>query len=312
MSLYHKYRPTDFDSIIGNNDTVKSLKADLVKEDRPHVFLFHGPTGCGKTTLGRIVSNVIGCKENDFHEIDSADFRGIDTIREIRRQSHFKPLQGTCSIWLIDECHKMTNDAQNALLKALEDTPKHVYYILATTEPQKLISTIKGRCSKYPVSALSQSEMMQLLRKVVRLENESLSKPVYEQIIQDSLGYPRNALQILDQVLSVDTNSRFETAMKFAEKQSQVIELCRALVFRGGWKKIAGILSGLEKEDPEGIRRAVLGYCNSILLNEDNRRAYEIMCWFEDSTYDIGWPGITKACYAAVMPRSSDNDDIPF
>lgn len=312
MSLYHKYRPKGFDEIIGNEDTVRSLKADLTKQEHPHAFLFHGPTGCGKTTLGRIVSNIIGCKDNDYHEVDSADFRGIDTIREIRRQSHFKPLQGNCSIWLIDECHKMTNDAQNALLKALEETPKHVYYILATTEPQKLISTIKGRCSQYSVSALSQNEMMQLLRKVVRLENETLPKPVYEQIVQDSLGFPRNALQILDQVLSVDGEARLDTAKKYAEKQSQVIELCRALLQRTGWKKISNILTGLEKEDPESIRRAILGYCNSILLNEDNRRAYELMCWFEDPTYEIGWPGITKACYAVIMPRSSDNDDIPF
>jgi DNA polymerase III gamma/tau subunit len=172
--------------------------------------------------------------------------------------------------------------------------------------------TIKGRCSKYPVSALTQSEMMLLLRKVVRLENETLPKPVYEQIIQDSLGYPRNALQILDQVLSVDVDSRLDTAKKYAEQQSQVIELCRSLLARSGWKKIANILTGLSKEEPEGIRRAVLGYCNSVLLSEDNPRAYELLCWFEDPTYEIGWPGITKACYAAIKPRNSDNDDIPF
>ena len=300
MSLYHKYRPTTFDEIIGNTDVVASLKAVLRKEDKPHSFLFHGPTGCGKTTLGRIVATELGCKGSDFREVDSADFRGIDTIREIRRVSGYKAIEGSCRVWLLDECHKLSNDAENALLKALEDTPSHIYYILATTDPEKLIPTIKGRCAQFQVGLLNESEMMTLLRRVVKAEGESLQKIVYEQIILDSQGHPRNALQILEQVLAVEPDKRLAVAQKSAETQSQTIELCRALLNNSGWKLVASILKELKQEDPESVRRAVLGYCNSVLLAGENERAAKLMEMMLEPTYNTGWPGITFACYAVV------------
>ncbi|MCD6399911.1 AAA family ATPase [candidate division WOR-3 bacterium] len=250
----------------GNKETIIALQAELRKEDKAHAYLLMGPTGCGKTTLARIIARELGAKGNDFREIDSADFRGIDTVREIRKQSQFKPLEGSCRVWLIDECHRQTNDAQSALLKALEDTPPHVYYILATTDPQKLLPTIKGRCAQFTVTPLKEKELYRLLRVVVKREGEALATEVYEQIIQDSQGHPRNALQILDKVLGVPPEERLALAKQVAEQQSRVVELCRVLLTAAGWKKVARVLSGLKDEDPEGVRRAVLGYCSSILL----------------------------------------------
>ncbi len=301
MALYHKYRPASLDEVVGNEETVMALRGVLQKEDKPHAFLFYGPTGCGKTTLGRIVANELGCKGNDYREIDSADFRGIDTIREIRKQTHFRPIQSKVRVWLIDECHKLTNDAQNALLKILEDTPKHVYFILATTEPQKLIPTIKGRCVQYAVSPLSDIQMKKLLRSIVKAENASLDKIVYEQIVQDSLGYPRNAIQILEQVLATPTEKRLEVAKRSAEMQSQTIELCRALVNGDGWKKISLILTGLKDEEPESIRRAILSYCSTVILKSSGLSALTIAKIMEemvDPFYNSGFPGLVFACYA--------------
>ncbi len=300
MGFHLKYRPTTLDEVIGNVELLAVLSAMLEKEDKPHSILLHGPTGCGKTTIGRIIAKELGVSESDLKEVDSADFRGIDTVREIRKQSQYKPLEGDYRVWIIDECHKMTNDAQNALLKILEDTPKHVYFILCTTDPQKLIPTIKGRCSQFQVKLLNEREMFKLLRLVVKAEDDNLPKTVYEQIILDSFGHPRNALQILEQVLAVESNLRLVTAQKAAEEISQSIELCRALIGQASWKKVSAILNGLKGQDPEGIRRHVLGYAQSILLKESNDKAAQVIEEFYEPTYNIGFPGVVLACYSIV------------
>jgi len=301
MNLYVKYRPKSLDGIVGNKEVVSTLENMLSDpEDAPQSFLLHGPTGCGKTTIGRIIAKRLGCKGNDLIELDTADFRGIDTIREVRKQSMYKPVDGNTRMWIIDECHQLTKDAQNALLKMLEDTPKHTHFVLCTTEPQKLLPTIKGRCSQFQLKPLSDNEMFRLLRKVTHLEGERLEKEVYNQIITDSFGYPRNAIQILEQVLKANPESRIKIAKQVAEEQSQSIALCRALVSGKSWKVVRSILSGLKDQDPESIRRHVLGYSQSVLLNGDNEKVGRIMEEFIDPFYNSGFPGLVYACYAVT------------
>ncbi len=300
MSLYLKYRPDDFGGIFGNVSLL-SVLGGMVEENKvPHSILLTGPTGCGKTTIARILAEKIGAIGSDIREIDSADFRGIDTIREMRKQTQFRPMESDSRVWIIDECHKLTNDAQNALLKILEDTPAHVYFVLCTTDPQKLLPTVKGRCSTFQVSLLNDIEMMRLLRFVTKSEGETVQKIVYESIIRDSLGHPRNALQILEQVLSVGQDARLETAQKSAEEQSQSIELCRALIGRASWKKVAGILNGLKDQDAEGIRRHILGYCQAILLKESNDQAALIIEELYEPLYNVGFPGLVYSCYSIL------------
>ena len=302
--LYLKYRPTTLDEVVGNEDVLEVLKNQLNGEQAmPRSILFHGPTGCGKTTLGRIVAQELGARGSDLVEIDSADFRGIDTIRDIRKRGTYKPLESPCRVWILDEVHRLTGDAQSALLKALEDTPKHIYYILCTTDPQKLLPTIRGRCSQFQVRPLTEREMKILLRRVVKAEEESLSKEVYEQIVQDSMGHPRNALQILAQVLAVEEGNRIKVAKKTAEIQSKTIELCRALINGEPWKKVSNILKGLKNEDPEQIRRAVLGYCQSVLLGStsQNDGVAGIMEEFVEPFFNSGFPGLVLACYSVLF-----------
>jgi len=309
MTLYLKYRPQCLSDIVGNAELVEGLTKTLSKKDHPHSFLLHGPTGCGKTTMGRIIANELGCKGSDYREVDSADFRGIDTIRDMRKQSQFMALEGDCKVWLLDECHQLGSAAQPALLKALEDTPSHVYFILCTTDPQKLLPTIRGRCSQFQVSQLKQNEMRKLLMSVVKAEKESLVKPVYEAIIESAQGHPRNALQILDQVLCIAPEARLEAAKKTQEEGVQGIELCRAMMSGQGWKKVSNILTGLKDFDAEAIRRMVLGYCTSVLLKAENPKAGSIMEEFREPFYDIGFPGVVLACYSVVCGNS---DDTPF
>lgn len=302
-SLYLKYRPKTLENIFGNEDVISALSGMLDAPDTcPHSFLLHGPTGCGKTTIGRIIAERLGCKGNDLREMDTADFRGIDTIREVRKQSQYKPLEGKVRVWILDEVHQTTREAQHALLKMLEDTPKHVYFILCTTDPQKLLPTIKGRCSQFQVKQLNDRQMMKLLRRVVKSEEANLAKPVYEQIIQDALGHPRNALQILDKVLRTEDDKRLDIAKQAAEEHSQSIELCRALLQGGaaGWAKVRNILNGLKDQDAESVRRHVLGYCQAVLLKSENDRAAAVMEEFLEPFYNTGFAGLVYACYSVV------------
>jgi len=212
-------------------------------------------------------------------------------------------LEGSRRMWILDECHQLTKDAQNALLKILEDTPPHVYFALCTTDPKKLISTIRGRCSQFEMRTLSDNDMKRLLIDVCKGEQvkpDKVMKKVILQIIKDSMGHPRNALQILDQALNVPPEKRLQVAKRSAEQQNQSIELCRALIKREPWSRVNKILKGLKDEDPESVRRHVLGYAQAVVLNGDNEKAGAIMEEFIHPVYDSGFAGVVYASYVVT------------
>lgn len=300
MPLHIKHRPQDLESFVGNESTTNALAAILNREDHPHSFLFTGPSGCGKTTLARIVKNMLGCSDGNFKEIDSADFRGIDSIREIRRTMRLVPLGGGCRVWLLDECHKMTNDAQNALLKALEDTPPHVYFLLATTDPQKLLKTIRTRCSTFEVSLLSEERIASYLKRVVRQEERKIETESLELIARNSLGSMRAALVMLEKVIDLAPADRSAAIEQAAKEESEVIELCRALLKKDSWKKISSILKGLQDQEPESIRYAVIGYCKSVLLNSGQERAGLIIDEFWEPFFNVGHAGLASCCFRCL------------
>ena len=301
MSLYNKYRPQDFADIIGNEDLVSYLQeATRVKEETPHVFLFHGPTGCGKTTMARILSKELGAEGLNIKEVNTADFRGIDSVREIIKNSRYQGISGGNRVWIIDEIHKMTGDAQNAFLKLLEEPPAHSYYILCTTEPDKLLPTVRGRTISLQVKPLTDSQMFSLLRRVVKGEDKKLKKTIYDQIIQDSFGLPRNALQVLDKVLKVNSEQQLEMAKESASQHNESIELCRALINKSPWKKVSGILKGLKDKEPESVRRHVLGYAQAILLNKPDDNIAHVLEEFIEPFYNSGFAGLVLASYSVI------------
>jgi len=302
MSLYLKYRPTDLSQVKGNEELLQVIeKMTSSVKTCPHTFLLYGETGCGKTTLGRIIAAKLGCKGNDLTEINSSDFRGIDSVRDIIKSSQYAPTSGRCKVYLIDEVHKWTNDAQNASLKILEDTPDHIYFILCTTEPNKLIPAVKSRCQEFQVKVLSDTEMKGLLKSIVKAEDEKVDKEVYEQIIQDSLGHPRAAINILEKVLAADKDDRLETAKQQAAIQSQAIELARLLTKKGSnWQQVNSVLRGLKTEDPEGIRRVVLGYAQAILLNKWDEQCALVLECFMEPNFTNGFPQLTYNCLQVI------------
>jgi len=302
--LYKKYRPKTFDEVIGLSSSIKVLKSKLKRNALPHTLLFTGPSGCGKTTLARILRRELRCGKHDFTELDCADFRGIEMVRDIRSHLYQAPIGGKCRIWLIDECHRMTGDAQNAFLKMLEDTPNHVYFILATTDPQKLKNTIRTRCTEIVVRSLNRKSMLKLLSYICEMEKMKLPEEVVEKIIECSNGSARKALVLLNQVVELDDEDDMIEAIKATTAEVQAIVIARALHNpRTKWVEMAKILKETSDEEPEQIRWMILGYAKNVLLSggKYSGRAYLIIEAFRDHFYDSKWAGLIASCYEIIV-----------
>lgn len=298
--LYKKYRPGVFKSVLGQEQVVAMLNGYLTKGKLPHFLLFTGPSGCGKTTLARILKNKLECADTDFVEINCADFRGIDMVREIRGRMGLSPLGGACRIWLIDEAHKLTGDAQNALLKMLEDTPKHVYFFMATTDPDKLIATIKTRATVVAVKALTPTKAKELVAKVLQREEAQLEEDVVDRLVETAEGSARKLLVLLGQVLELPNSTEQLQMLQSVDAKAQAIQLARALFNpRVTWTDVAKLLKEVT-EDPESIRWMVLGYCSSIVLANKTpamvKRALFVMNCFRDNYYDTKKAGLILSC----------------
>jgi DNA polymerase III gamma/tau subunit len=241
------------------------------------------------------------CPDQDFYEYNSANVRGIDTIRDIGSGCQYAAFSGGIKIYLLDECHKITPDGQAALLKLLEDTPSHVFFILCTTDPEKLITTIKTRCSRFEVSALPRHSQMKLLRDVCGKEGVEIDSPILIKIADSCNGSPRQALVMLDQIIDiVDPDIAMQAIIDCTVDDVKVLDLCRALVGgRATWAEVSTILKGLTGE-PESIRYAVLGYLNSVLLNRGDDRTAKTITYFCESYMYVGKAGLSLSCYMAV------------
>ena len=301
--LYKKYRPKTFSEVIGQREALKSL-VGMVKQKRvPHTILLSGPSGVGKTTIARIVARKLRTSDRDLQEINAADFRGIDTVREIRDRMSLAPIGGRCRVWIIDECHQLSSQAQNAFLKLLEDTPAHVYFMLATTHPQKLLQTIRTRCYEVKLSALSQRDLEKLVNKVASDEGFELEKDVASAIVEQADGSARKALVLLEQVSQLTSEEERLTLLRSTGTQAKAIELARALIDpRAKWTRVKAILKDMD-EDPESVRWLVLSYCQSVLIGGGKmaNRAYRVIDAFRDNFYDCKKAGLVAACYEIVV-----------
>lgn len=314
QELYKKYRPKTLDEVVGQDQAIKMLQGFIAKKKIPHAILFSGDSGCGKTTIARCLVPHMGCNTKlsedshgtgDFYEQDGAANGGVDDIRYIKSRMHMAALFGRSKVYLIDESHKISESGQQAILKTLEDTPSDVYFMLATTNPNKLLKTIITRCTEIKVASLSPKNMKLVIERVLKGEKEKITDDVMDRLIEAAEGSARKALVMLEQILQLESEDEQIEVIRKTESKRQAIEIARGLFNeRMQWVEMAAILKEVT-EEAESLRYMILGYARSILLKGGKLapKAYFIMRCFESNFYDSKHSGLAAACWEVMNSK---------
>ena len=253
QALYRKWRPQKFDDMVGQTAVTKTLKNAIIHHKTSHAYLFTGPRGTGKTSAAKIFAKAINCLNpqdgepcndcllckgitegtiGDVIEIDAASNNGVEEIRDIRDKARYAPTQATYKVYIIDEVHMLSTGAFNALLKTLEEPPKNVIFILATTEPHKIPATIISRTQRFDFRRITNDEIIQRLRYILEQEEIAYEEEALSVIARCANGGMRDALSLLDQViLFSDDKVSFEQAIQVSGSLTDdlMIEFVRLL-----------------------------------------------------------------------------------
>jgi len=296
ITLYRKYRPKDFEELAGQKEIVKTLKASLKNKRTSHAYLFAGPRGLGKTTTARLIAKGVNCLEHDITdepcnkcdnclaindgtfidmiEIDAASNRGIDEIRQLKEKINYQPSSGRKKIYIIDEAHMLTKEAFNALLKTLEEPPDHVIFILATTEPDKILPTIISRCQRYDFKPVFIGEMKERLSYIAEEEKIELEDDVYGMIYESASGGMRDSISILERLMITCLGEKItvEKCEKIlgitpTRKMKEFLDTLLSKNLREAFKKLDEYWN--ESMDIETFFKDFAKYCKNLIGKEE-------------------------------------------
>jgi DNA polymerase-3 subunit gamma/tau len=291
QTLYRKYRPKNFDEVVGQEVVVKTLKHAILNNKLNHAYLFTGPRGTGKTSIAKIFAKTINCtnlnKTNpceecvnctqinnkqtiDIIEIDAASNNGVDEIRELRSKANLVPATGKYKIYIIDEVHMLTTGAFNALLKTLEEPPAHIIFILATTEPHKIPTTILSRCQRFDFKKIPRSQIIDRLKFISSEEKIEVEENVYDEVAKLSDGCMRDALSIFDQVIAyAEEKVTLEDVHEIngSLSDSEIFELYNNILDKN-YEKVFSIIDNLDERGKNFIKLAenLIVYLRNVML----------------------------------------------
>ena len=283
--LHLTYRPESFNDVIGQDASVKSLQTLIEGGDIPHSFLFYGPSGTGKTTIARILAKEVGCVPSNVVEFDAASFSGVDAIRELTQSLRFAGMgKSPNKIFIIDECHSLSKQAWQALLKPIEEPLGHVYFALCTTELSKVPKTIRTRCHAYGLSSASYDSIIDVLERIDEDEEFGIDPDVIQYIAKQSEGSFRQAIVNLSACRGAFNKKEAAAILSTVADSKGAIDLCRMILSgRGGYGDAVSLANSIAKDgsvQPESIRIIVLSYTAAVVLknpNKDSERLLSIM-----------------------------------